>query len=107
MIQLMIMLPGPTPGESTTIFHHLTPHAPKSEEEAEQMEVNRRTLFNVVVEEDFYINSLVQKIADSEQPFPLMLGRNEIGLHHLHNSLDWYLNDDEQAERPQIGASTD
>jgi phenylpropionate dioxygenase-like ring-hydroxylating dioxygenase large terminal subunit len=104
VIQLMIMVPGATPGEHTTLFYHITPEPPKSEEEAAQLEANRNAMVNIIVEEDYYINALVQKVSDAKASFPLMFGRNEIGLQHFHKSLNWYL-DGEQGERPKIAPS--
>jgi phenylpropionate dioxygenase-like ring-hydroxylating dioxygenase large terminal subunit len=106
VIQLMIMVPGANPGEHTTLFYHITPEAPKSEEEAAQLELNRQAMVKIIVDEDYYINALVQKVSDANTSFPLLLGRNEIGLQHFHKSLDWYLNGGELAERPKIGPST-
>jgi phenylpropionate dioxygenase-like ring-hydroxylating dioxygenase large terminal subunit len=102
VIQLMVMVPGPTPGEHTTIFHHITPNPPRNEEEEEQLELNRQALVRIIVEEDYYINALVQKVSDADRAFPLVFGRNEIGLQHFHKSLDWYLNGENPADRPKI-----
>jgi len=107
VIQIMIMVPGATPDEHTTVMHHITPHAPQTEEAAAQLETNRQTLFNVIVEEDYYINALVQKVSNAHTSFPIMFGRNEVGLQHLHKSLDWYLDGDLDAPRPEILPSTD
>ncbi|MBB3860928.1 phenylpropionate dioxygenase-like ring-hydroxylating dioxygenase large terminal subunit [Novosphingobium hassiacum] len=106
VIQIMTMIPGATPGEHTTIFHHITPKAPETEDEAAQLELNRQALVRIIVDEDYYINALVQQVANGDASFPLMFGRNEVGLQHFHKSLNWFLDGDANAPRPEISTST-
>ena len=86
------LLPGPTPGASRTIQNHIYPHLPATDEERAQMDASVKLFMYAVEKEDNWVCARIQSGLASGGNENFVFGRNELGLHRLHDWIDYYLN---------------
>lgn len=92
------LLPGPTPERSRTIQNHIYPKAPATNEEHALMDAAVRLFVNAVQNEDNWVCAKIQRGLSSGGNKDFVFGKNELGLHRLHDWIDYYAN--ARAERP-------
>ena len=86
------LLPGPTPEASRTIQNHIYPHLPATDEERAQMDASVKLFMYAVEKEDNWVCARIQSGLASGGNENFVFGRNELGLHRLHDWIDYYLN---------------
>src|SRR5271166_2785553 len=92
------LLPGPTPDKSRTIQNHIYPKPPSTNEERAMMDAAVSLFVNAVQNEDNWVCAKIQRGLSSGGNRDFVFGRNELGLHRLHDWIDYYVN--ACAERP-------
>jgi nitrite reductase/ring-hydroxylating ferredoxin subunit len=85
------LLPGPTPDRSRTIQNHLYPRLPSNEAERAQMDASVNLFISAVEKEDNWVCDRIQRGLASGGNRDFVFGRNELGLHRLHEWIDYYL----------------
>ena len=86
------LLPGPTPETSRTIQNHIYPRLPATDEERAQIDASVKLFMYAVEKEDNWICDRIQRGLASGGNENFVFGRNELGLHRLHDWIDYYLN---------------
>ena len=100
--QVAQLIPGPTPGENTTILHYIHHTAPATDEERKGLETMMDWLKDVVEEEDYKLGLKVQEGLASGAHKQVTFGRNERGNQYFHRWIDYYLSDDPQRVEPTL-----
>jgi phenylpropionate dioxygenase-like ring-hydroxylating dioxygenase large terminal subunit len=86
------LLPGPTPETSRTIQNHIYPRLPANDEERAQMDASIKLFMYAVENEDNMVCARIQRGLAAGGNENFVFGRNELGLHRLHDWIDYYLN---------------
>jgi phenylpropionate dioxygenase-like ring-hydroxylating dioxygenase large terminal subunit len=86
------LLPGPTVDRSRTIQNHIYPQAPTTSEERAMMDASVSLFVNAVQNEDNWVCSRIQRGLLSGGNKNFVFGKNELGLHRLHDWIDYYVN---------------
>jgi phenylpropionate dioxygenase-like ring-hydroxylating dioxygenase large terminal subunit len=99
------LLPGPTPDRSRTIQNHIYPQLPATDEDRALMDAAVSLFINAVQNEDNWVCAKIQRGLSSGGNRDFVFGRNELGLHRLHDWIDFYVN--ARADRPEdmVGVS--
>ncbi len=92
------LFPGPTPDKSRTIQNHIYPKPPATNEERAMMDAAVSLFINAVRNEDNWVCAKIQRGLSSGGTKDFVFGKNELGLHRLHDWIDYYVN--ARAERP-------
>ena len=92
------LLPGPTADKSRTIQNHIYPNPPATNEERALMDAAVKLFVNAVENEDNWVCAKIQRGLSSDGNRDFVFGRNELGLHRLHDWIDYYVED--RKERP-------
>jgi phenylpropionate dioxygenase-like ring-hydroxylating dioxygenase large terminal subunit len=92
------LLPGPTPDQSRTLQNHIYPHSPATNEERALMDAAVSLFVSAVQNEDNWVCAKIQRGLSSGANKDFVFGKNELGLHRLHEWIDYYVN--AGAERP-------
>jgi len=92
------LFPGPTPDKSRTIQNHIYPNPPGTNEERATMDAAVSLFVNAVQNEDNWVCAKIQRGLSSGGNKDFVFGKNELGLHRLHDWIDYYVN--ACAERP-------
>jgi phenylpropionate dioxygenase-like ring-hydroxylating dioxygenase large terminal subunit len=92
------LLPGPTPGQSRTLQNHIYPKPPANSEDRAWMDAAVSLFINAVQNEDNWVCAKIQRGLASGANKDFVFGRNELGLHRLHDWIDYYVN--ARSERP-------
>ncbi|MFN2328383.1 MAG: aromatic ring-hydroxylating dioxygenase subunit alpha [Chromatocurvus sp.] len=100
--QIAQLIPGPTPGENTTILYFLKPDSPKDEAETAENEAMVDFLQTVVDKEDYQLGLQVQRGLEADPGKTLMFGRNERGNQYFHRWVDYYINNDGSQAEPTL-----
>lgn len=100
--QIAQLIPGPGPGENTTILHFFHPDPPKDAAEAQAREDMADWLMNVVDEEDYKVGLKVQRGLESGHIKDVIFGRNERGNQFVHKWIHWYLQNDSAVPEPEL-----
>jgi phenylpropionate dioxygenase-like ring-hydroxylating dioxygenase large terminal subunit len=85
------LLPGPTPASSRTIQNHIYAHAPANDEERAQMDAAVNLFISAVEQEDNWVCEKIQRGLLSGGNKDFVFGKNELGLHRLHEWIDYYV----------------
>jgi phenylpropionate dioxygenase-like ring-hydroxylating dioxygenase large terminal subunit len=85
------LLPGPTPDASRTIQNHIYAHPPANDEERAQIDAAVSLFINAVEKEDNWVCERIQRGLLSGGNKDFVFGRNELGLHRLHEWIDYYV----------------
>ncbi|MBV8134284.1 MAG: aromatic ring-hydroxylating dioxygenase subunit alpha [Deltaproteobacteria bacterium] len=85
------LLPGPTPQTSRTIQNHIYPRLPANDEERAQTDASVNLFMYAVEKEDNWVCAQIQRGLASGGNQDFVFGKNELGLHRLHESIDYYL----------------
>jgi nitrite reductase/ring-hydroxylating ferredoxin subunit len=85
------MFPGPTPDSSRTIQNHVFPHPPASDAERAQMDASVALFIGAVENEDNWVCAKIQRGLAGGGNKDFIFGRNELGLHRLHDSIEHYV----------------
>jgi len=98
------LFPGPTPDKSRTIQNHIYLNPPTTNEDRAMMDAAVSLFVNAVQNEDNWVCTKIQRGLLSGGIKDFVFGKNELGLHRLHDWIDYYAN--ARAERPSdmIGA---
>jgi phenylpropionate dioxygenase-like ring-hydroxylating dioxygenase large terminal subunit len=86
------LLPGPTPDKSRTIQNHIYPKAPATNEERALIDASVSLFINAVQNEDNWVCAKIQRGLSSGANKDFVFGKNELGLHQLHDWIDYYIN---------------
>jgi len=86
------LFPGQTPDKSRTIQNHLYPKPPSTNEERAMMDAAVSLFINAVQNEDNWVCAKIQRGLSSGGNRDFVFGRNELGLHRLHDWIDYYVN---------------
>ena len=100
------LFPGPTPDKSRTIQNHIYPRRPANNEERAQMDASVDLFMSAVEKEDNWICAKIQRGLASGGNESFVFGRNELGLHRLHDWIDYYLNAPDDAVAGAVRAAT-
>lgn len=100
--QVAQILPGPKPGENTTILYFLKPKAPKDEAEAAENEAMVDFLWSVVDKEDYQLGLQVQRGLEADPQKTLLFGRNERGNQYFHRWVEYLTSDDANRTEPTL-----
>jgi len=100
--QVAQLIPGPEPGQNTTILHFLHPNAPASDEEVAAREQMADWLQDVVDTEDYKVGLQVQRGMASGLQKNVVFGRNERGNQFVHRWIHHYMNNDPGAKEPTL-----
>ena len=92
------LFPGPTPDKSRTIQNHIYPKPPATNEERALMDAAVDLFVSTVQNEDNWVCARIQRGLSSGGNKDFIFGKNELGLHLLHDWIDHYVN--ACAERP-------
>ncbi|HLI82246.1 MAG TPA: aromatic ring-hydroxylating dioxygenase subunit alpha [Candidatus Binataceae bacterium] len=92
------LLPGPTPDRSRTIQNHIYAKPPATNEERAMMDAAVNLFISAVQNEDNWVCAKIQRGLLSGGNKDFVFGRNELGLHRLHDWIDYYVNG--RSERP-------
>ena len=86
------LLPGPTPEVSRTIQNHIYPRLPVNDGERARIDASVKLLMYAVEKEDNWVCAQIQRGLASGGNQEFVFGKNELGLHRLHDAIDYYLN---------------
>lgn len=86
------LLPGPTADKSRTIQNHIYPKPPANAEERAMMDASVSLFVNAVQNEDNWVCARIQRGLRSGGNEDFVFGKNELGLHRLHDWIDYYAN---------------
>jgi len=86
------LFPGPTPDKSRTIQNHIYPHSPATNEERALMDAAVELFVSAVQNEDNWVCAKIQRGLSSGANKGFVFGKNELGLHRLHDWIDHYVN---------------
>ena len=86
------LFPGPTPDKSRTIQNHIYPHSPATNEERALMDAAVELFVSAVQNEDNWVCAKIQRGLSSGASKDFVFGKNELGLHRLHDWIDYYVN---------------
>lgn len=100
--QIAQLLPGPTPGENTTILYFLKPDAPRDEAEAAENETMVDWLQSVVDKEDYQLGLEVQRGLEADSDKTLVFGRNERGNQYFHRWVEYLTSDEPDRTEPTL-----
>ena len=92
------LFPGPTADKSRTIQNHIYPKPPATDDERTMMDAAVSLFINAVQNEDNWVCARIQRGLRSGGNKDFVFGRNELGLHRLHDWIDYYTN--ARTERP-------
>jgi phenylpropionate dioxygenase-like ring-hydroxylating dioxygenase large terminal subunit len=95
------LLPGPTPDRSRTIQNHIYPKLPATDEDRAMTDAAVSLFINAVQNEDNWVCAKIQRGLSSGGNRDFVFGRNELGLHRLHDWIDDYVN--ARGDRPDDG----
>jgi len=98
------LLPGSTVDKSRTLQNHIYPKAPATDEERALMDTAVSLFINAVENEDNWVCAKIQRGLVSGGNKDFVFGRNELGLHRLHEWMDYYVKDG--VERPSSRVAT-
>ena len=85
------LLPGPTPDRSRTIQSHVFPKLPATDEERARMDRTVEFFTRAVEDEDNWICARIQRGLESRRDEDFVFGKNELGLHRLHDWINHYV----------------
>jgi nitrite reductase/ring-hydroxylating ferredoxin subunit len=86
------LFPGPTADKSRTIQNHIYPKPPATDEERVMMDASVSLFVNAVQNEDNWVCGKIQRGLRSGGNKDFVFGKNELGLHRLHDWIDYYVN---------------
>lgn len=86
------LLPGPTPEKSRTIQNHIYARPPANDAERAEIDASVKLFMYAVEKEDNWVCARIQSGLTSGGNENFVFGRNELGLHRLHEWIDYYLN---------------
>ena len=86
------LIPGPTPDRSRTIQNHLFSQPPASDEERARMEATAKFFTQAVEFEDNWVCARIQRGLASGGNRDFVFGKNELGLHRMHDWIDHFVN---------------
>jgi len=86
------LMPGPTPDKSRTIQNHIFPNAPASDTERARMDATVNFFTGAVEQEDNWVCARIQRGLASGGTHDFVFGKNELGLHRLHDWIDHFVN---------------
>jgi phenylpropionate dioxygenase-like ring-hydroxylating dioxygenase large terminal subunit len=86
------LMPGPTPDKSRTIQNHLFPGPPASDAERARMEATTRFFTGAVEHEDNWVCARIQRGLTGGGNKDFVFGKNELGLHRLHDWIEHFVN---------------
>ena len=86
------LLPGPAPEVSRTIQNHIYPRLPANGEECARIDASVKVFMDAVEKEDNWVCARIQRGLASGGNQDFVFGRNELGLHRLHDAIEYYLN---------------
>lgn len=101
------LLPGPTPDCSRTIQTHFYPKLPSSDQERAQMDATVEFFTRAVEDEDNWVCARIQRGLASGATRDFVFGKNELGLHRLHDSIDYYVNSPVQETAANISRAAE
>lgn len=93
------LFPGPTPDRSRTIQNHIYPRLPANEAERAQMDASVSLFISAVENEDNWVCAKIQRGLASGGNKDFVFGRNELGLHRLHEWIDYYVEGGQESPR--------
>ena len=100
LTQIAQLIPGPTVSENRTIVYYM--HRENLEGEARQeLEKMIDWIWKVVEDEDYGVGLKVQRGLESGAIDKVVFGRNERGNQHFHRWVQYYLQDDPGAAKPE------
>jgi phenylpropionate dioxygenase-like ring-hydroxylating dioxygenase large terminal subunit len=97
------LFPGPTPDKSRTIQNHIYPHSPATNEERALMDAAVELFISAVQNEDNWVCARIQRGLTSGANKDFVFGKNELGLHRLHDWIDYYVNAGAERSSDTIG----
>lgn len=100
--QIAQLMPGDSVGENRTILHYVHPTPPKDDAQEKEFEETIEFVAGVVRDEDYALNLRIQRALGARPFESVMFGRNERGNQYFHKLIDWYVNDDPDAEKPAL-----
>lgn len=100
--QIAQLIPGETVSENRTILYYVHPTPPKDEAESKALDETMEFVSGVVRDEDYKINFQIQRGLKANPFDTVVFGRNERGNQFFHKYVDYFLADDESAERPEL-----
>ena len=100
--QVAQLIPGPLPGQNTTILHFLHPTAPSSDEEIAAREQMADWLQDVVDKEDYQVGMQVQRGMSSGLQKDVIFGRNERGNQFVHRWIHHYMKNAPADQAPKL-----
>ena len=86
------LLPGPTAERSRTIQNHIYARPPANDAERAEIDASVKLFTYAVEKEDNWVCARIQSGLASGGNENFVFGRNELGLHRLHDWIDHYLN---------------
>lgn len=86
------LLPGPTPDTSRTIQNHIYARPPANDTERAQIDTAVNLFVSAVENEDNWVCKKIQRGLLSGGNKEFVFGKNELGLHRLHEWIDYYAN---------------
>ena len=92
------LFPGPGPEKSRTIQNHIYPKAPATDEERAMMDAAVALFISAVQNEDNWVCAKIQRGLSSGGNKDFVFGRNELGLHRMHDWIQHYLDAAEAAK---------
>jgi phenylpropionate dioxygenase-like ring-hydroxylating dioxygenase large terminal subunit len=100
------LFPGPTADKSRTVQNHIYPQLPATDEDRALMDAAVSLFINAVQNEDNWVCAKIQSGLSSGGNRDFVFGRNELGLHRLHDWIDYYVN--ARVDRPDdmVGVSS-
>lgn len=99
------LLPGPTPDKSRTIQNHIYPKLPATDEDRTMIDAAVSLFVNAVQNEDNWVCAKIQRGLSSGGNRDFVFGRNELGLHRLHEWIDYYVNSRRERPDHMVGVS--
>jgi len=100
--QISQLYPGDTPDTNRTVLTFLRKDAPQSKDDKQALEGMMDWLLGVVRDEDYAMGDLIQKGLESGAHKDIILGKNERGNQYFHEYIEWYLNKNQDAPRPNL-----
>ncbi len=97
------LFPGPTSDKSRTIQNHMYPKPPATNQERVMMDASVSLFINAVQNEDNWVCGRIQRGLLSGGNKNFVFGKNELGLHRLHDWIDYYVSAEAQYPSDTIG----
>ena len=100
--QVAQIIPGPNPGENTTVLHFFHAEPADSEEDIAALNQMADWLRQVVEEEDYMLGLQVQRGLESGCMKDTIFGRNERGNQFIHRQIQYYRGGAVQSPEPKL-----